>query len=396
MPPYTILVACALLLVGCKQGTAAEPSDAQTTSPQASAIPAPFAFPLVATVNVSAEGGPPPVPMRGDVELEPESAGKDSPGYSLSVVVRLPDAPAVPVGPPINVAAVDALRKQNEPRFTVDLSPNRMRMQLSSPGFFLPRDAELRSRTDRYGHVFLAPDLVSYRVLAPGSLRALFAERRMDVSPLSPAEVVSRGDGLVRLGYHTRKVEVQGRAGKGVFEIVRLADLGDGGTLFLRAWLDLMSVAPQTVVLSADELPLHGELHWPTRGAIFFDVTSIAKRPDLAATSLTVPPTGATFTIGPLPPTAGELRVDPKDLAAIHAATPETGTIALVNEHDTPRFAWIDGAPIGWVAPEARLETPPLPRGHYQLDWRSFLDDAADGPTTVSVPPTLNRDGGQP
>ena len=205
-------------------------------------------------------------------------------------------------------------------------------------------------------------------MLAPGSLRALFAERRADVSPLSLAEVAQRGEGATRLGYRTRKVEVQGRAGRGVFEVVRLADLGDGGALFVRALLNLMSVAPQTMVVAADELPLHGELHWPSRGALFFDVTSIAKRNDLGASAMAVPPSFAAFTMGPLPPTAGEVRVDAKDLSGIHATTPESGSLVLMNAHETPRFAWIDGAPIAWVAPEGRVELASLPRGRYQLE----------------------------
>lgn len=314
-----LVVPLALLLCACSKGAAPEASDAQA-SPQASAQPAPIATPLVASAHASPEGGPPPTPMRGDVAIDPEGAGKDMTGYSIAVVVRLPDAPAVPVGPAINAGAIDAMRKQNEPRFAIDLTPSRMRMQLSSLGFLLARNSELRARSDRYGHLFFAPDLASYRVLAPGSLRALFGERRADVSPLSHAEVTPRGDGARRLGYRTRRVEVQSRAGKGVFGIVKLQDLGDGGALVIRALLDLMNAAPQTTVVGPDEMPVHAELQWPSRGAIFFDVTAITKRTDLAAVALAVPPQAATFTTGPLPPVVGELRVDPKDLLDAHGA----------------------------------------------------------------------------
>jgi hypothetical protein len=385
-----------LLLVAVAACKSNAPDTAQQQSPQASAQPAPFAMPLVAAVNVSTEGGPPPAPMRGDVALEAEATGKDAAGYTITVVVRLPDAPAVASGANlVNTAVVEAMRKQNEPRFTIDLSAGRMRMQLASPGFFLARDAELRARIDRYGHVFVTPDLSSYRVLAPGSLRALFAERRVDVSPLSPAEVALQGDGLRRLGYRTRKVEVQSRAGKGIFEITKLPDLGDGGALLTRALLDLMNAAPQTSVVATDELPLHAELQWPSRGAVFFDVTSITKRADLSSSALAVPPNSAVFATGPLQPVAGELRVEVKELSTIHtgpvdlgaeAASVTAGSLVLTNPHDTPRFAWIDGAPVAWVAPEGRVELGPLPRGRYQLEWRSFLDDAADGPKTVTVP----------
>jgi hypothetical protein len=393
----------AFVFVACRSN-APDTSDAQQPSPQASAQPAPFAMPLLASMSPNNEGGPPPSPLRSDVALEAESAGKDVSGYSLVVVVRLPDAPAVPTGPPVNGAAIDTIRKQNEPRFAIDLSPTRMRMQLESPGFFLARDAELRARIDRYGHVFLPPDLATYHVLAPGSLRSLFSERRADVSPLSPADVTSRGEGVRRLGYRSRKVEVQGRAGKGTFEIIKLPDLGDGGALFARALLDLMNVAPQTAVVSSDEIPIHAELQWSSRGAVFFDVTSILKRTDLSPSAMAVPPPGAAFTIGPLTLLAGELRVDPKELSAIHtgpidigpeAASVTSGALVLSNTRDTPRFAWLDGAPVAWVAPDGRVELSALPRGRYQLEWRSFLDDAADGPKTVTVPLLASRDAGK-
>ena len=390
-------IAVFALAAACRNDAPHDTSKPAQPSPQASAEPAPIATPLALSANVSPEGGPPPVPMRGDVALAPEYGGKELPGYTVKVVLRLPDAPAVPAGPPINGAAIDAMRKQNEPRFTIDLTSSRMRMQLTSAGFLLPRDAELRARLDRYGHLFFGPDLASYRVLAPGSLRALFAERREDVSPLSPAEVTSKGDGATRLGYKTRVAEVQSRAGKGVFEIAKVPELGDGGALVVRALLDLMNAPPQVEVIGADELPLHAELHWSTRGAIFFDVTSITKRADLPPQSLAVPPFGAAFVTGPLAPLAGELRVDAKELQAIHtgpvdvgpegAGTP-SGSLLLVNTADTPRFAWIDGAPVAWVAPEGRLELAGLPRGRYEVEWRNFLDDDGLPAKTRIVPAT--------
>ena len=391
------VVAAALFVLAqaCKSDPAHDTAHTAQASPQASAEPAPLAMPLALANAASPEGGPPPVPMRGDVAIAAENLAKDPAGYTLTVVLRLPDAPAVPGGPPVNAAAIDGMRKQNEPRFTIDLSPARMRMQLTSTGFMLPRDSELRSRTDRYGHLFFMPDLASYRVLAPGSLRALFGERRADVSPLSPAEVTAKGNGLKRLGYRTRIAEVQSRAGKGLFEIAKLPDLGEGGVLFVRALLDLMNAPPQVEVVGADELPLHAELHWSTRGALFFDVTSIAKRAELPAQSLAVPPSSAAFVTGALPPVAGELRVADKELATLHAGTMDlgpraasvaSGPLLLVNVEDTPRFAWLDGAPVAWVAPEGRLELEGLPRGRYQLEWRSFLDDAASAARTLTVP----------
>ncbi len=388
-------LAVVALVMSCKPEGAHDTDAGQQTSPQASAEPAPIATSLTQTTNDARDAGPAPSPMRSDLSLEAESAGKDGSGYTIAMVLRLPDAPAVAAGSAINTNAIDAIRKQNEPRFSIDLTQARMRMQLTSLGFVLPRDSEIRARTDRYGHVFLTPDLATYRSLAPGSLRALFGERRVDVAPLSPAEVTMHGDGARRLGQKTRRAEVQTRAGKGVFEIVKLPDLGDGGALLVRALLDLMNALPQTAVVSTDELPVHAELHWASRGALLFDVTSIVKRTDLSALSMAVPPSNAAFTQGALQLLASEASVDVKELASIHsgpmdlgpqAASTTSGSLALVNTHDTPRFAWIDGAPIAWIAPEGRLDLSPLPRGRYQVEWRTFFDDAGDAPKAMTIP----------
>ena len=403
----SLLAASACCLIwGCKSSPQ-EAAQAASASPQASAEPAPIAAQLVASAGTSPDSGPPPAPLRGDRALDAENTGKDSAGYTLSVVLRLPDAPAISSGPGVNTQAIDAIRKQNEPRFEIDLSPSRMRMQLSSTGFLLPVDSEIRARLDRYGHLLVGGDGLSYHALAPGALRALVAERRTDVSPLSPAEVTSAGAGLKRLGYPTRKVEISDRAAKATLELARLPELGEGGALLVRVLLDLMSAAPSTPVTAADEVPLHAELRWSTRGAIFFDVTSVAKRTDLSAQQLAVPPTTARFVEGPLPFVAGELRVSEKDLATIHtgptdvgpgaAAGVTSGVLTLINAHDTPRIAWVDGAPIAWVAPEGRLDVGPLPRGHYQVEWRTFLDDSGDPSKTVTVPNVPNaKDAGAP
>jgi len=385
-----------LALAACDNAPSHDAQHSAQASPQASAEPAPLATPLELAANArSPEGGPPPQPLRADDALPPDPAGKDIPGYTIGVVLRLPDAPAVSAGAPVSATTIDAIRKENEPRLSIDLTSTRMRMQIVSSGFLLPRDAEIRAREDRYGHIFLMPDLASYRVLAPGSLRALFGERREDVAPLSPAEVASLGDGPTRLGYKTRHAEVQSRAGKATFEIAKVPELGDGGALLVRALLDWMNAPPQVNVIGPDELPVHAELHWSTRGALFFEVTSIAKR-DLPAQQMTVPPSSAAFVTGPLPPVAGELRVDAKQLAAIHtgpsdlgpkAADVVSGALVLVNPADTPRFAWVDGAPVAWVAAGARLDLSPLPRGRYQVEWRTFLDDAGEPAKTMTVPP---------
>ena len=119
-----------VLAQACKSDPPHDAPHAAQASPQASAEPAPLAMPLALGNAGSPEGGPPPAPMRGDVAISAENPAKDLAGYTVTVVLRLPDAPAVPGGSPINGPAIDGMRKQNEPRFTIDLSPARMRMRI--------------------------------------------------------------------------------------------------------------------------------------------------------------------------------------------------------------------------------------------------------------------------
>jgi hypothetical protein len=400
--PFTGLALA--IVIACKQPQ--DPGQDAQASPQASAEPAPIATPAIASGGSAPDSGPPPSPLRADVPLEGELSGKDTPGYTLAVVIRMPDAPAVATTPGVAAQVIDSIRRQNEPRFTIDLTSAHMRMQIASAGFVVPENSEVRSRADRYGHVLVSADGTNYRTLAPGSLRALFQERRIDVSPLSPADVVAGPEGTRRLSYRTRKVDVSNRAGRVSLEIAKLPELGEGGGLLVRALLDLVNAAPSTQVVGPDEVPLHAELHWPLRGALFFDVTAIIKRTDFTPQQFSVPPRDASYMRGPLPPMPSELHVQPKDLSSMHTGPADigmpraaaSGTLLLVNTHDTPRFAWVDGAPIAWVAPEAQLEIGPLPRGRYQVEWRTFLDDDGEPSKVFTVPPlpVTTKDGGAP
>jgi hypothetical protein len=58
----------------------------------------------------------------------------------------------------------------------------------------------------------------------------------------------------------------------------------------------------------------------------------------------------------------------------------------LVNSSDELRVAWLDGVPVAWVGPGGRVPLPSLVRGHYVLQWRTFLGDAWEPPVTVTVP----------
>lgn len=405
------------LTIACR-GSQVEPApvepDAQA-SPQANAIPAPLAStpdPTNATASSQLDAGPPPVPMRGDEALTADAPPREvkdaqAPVYTMEVALRPIDPPAPPKGPEIGAAAIEAARKRLDPHIVIDFSPTRVRMQVSSGAWLLVNGWELRARADRYGHVLVAPDQSTYRVLAPGALRALIGERRLDVAPVAAAEIVPKGEGTRRLGMKTRRVDVSSRSAKATFEIARVDGLGEAGPMIGRALLDLMSAPPSTPLVATDELPLHAELKWTTRGGLVYDALTLSKRSDLALASLSVPPAEAAFTSDPLPRQASGSFLTASEIAGLHSAPVDVGpqplppgdvhaTLTLGNATDELRVAWVDGVPAAWVVPRGRVDLVGLLRGRYQLEWRTFLGDAAEAPFVVTAPGAseLGADGG--
>jgi hypothetical protein len=245
--------------------SAVEPPDA-AASPQANAEPAPLANVSTAagattTSLPGADAGPPPEPLRGDRAVSPDmpreavrELGSKEPrtdwrelgGYTMQAVIHSGEGPPAPRGPEVNANAIEGARRKLEARMTIEASPARARFVLWG-GFVLPPGTELRARVDRYGHFVLLPGEATYRVAEQGALRALFGERRLDVAPLSAAEVSSPGDGNRRLSFRTRRVDVTTRAARATLELATLRDSGDGGALVCRMLLDLVGAPPSTV-----------------------------------------------------------------------------------------------------------------------------------------------------
>jgi hypothetical protein len=418
-----------------------DPPDA-APSPQANAEPAQLAnVPTSATSTAvtRADAGRSAEALRGDRELEadlprePRETGrepgardpdastsgwaprlrdtKELSGYSMQVLLRAGEGAPASKGPEVNLAAIDGARRKTELRMAIDVSQTRARFVLSG-GFVLPQGTELRSRIDFYGHIVMWPDEGTYRVVEPGALRALLGERRLDVAPLSPATVAwSESDGVGRRidgapvrgqqrGVRTRRVEVSTRAAKATLELGTFHDAGEGGVLVCRMLLDLMNAPPSTAACDPDDLPIHAELRWTTQGALTFDVISIVRRADLPTQSLATPPSSAAFAIGAPPMAPGEALLSKVELAAFRTApadvgpavardpqepAPESG-IALSNASDELRVAWVDGVAVAWVAPGGRQWLPSLLRGHYVVQWRTFLGDSWTPPRAVLAP----------
>lgn len=405
----------ALALAACKGGPP-DPQSGAAPSPQAAAEPAPFANPPTPIPGVPApDAGPPPETLRTDLGVSPDvprdlalhDAGyrevtretRETAGYTLLATLRTGEGPPPARAPEVNAAVIDSARRRAEARMTIEVSATRARFVLTGGGFVLPQGTELRARLDRYGHLLLWPGEDTYRVAEPGSLRALLGERRLDVAPLSRAEVVDGGEGPRRLNLRTRRAEVSTRAAKATLELATLHDIDDGGSLVCRLLLNLMSASPATEACETDEIPLHAELRWTTQGALAFDVFSIVRRGDLVAQDLEAPPASLTFAPSPPPDSPAEELVPRSELAAFRSAPVEVPLppgrehddsigLTLVNSTDQLRIAWLDGVPAAWVAPGARLVLSPLLHGRYVVQWRTFLGDSWEPPATVIVPGT--------
>ena len=387
-----------LLLVACKSPGADGTPDAMA-SPQASAMPAPLASAQAVASATAAqttpEGGPPPVPLRGDVALGPDTLTRDTGGYTLSAVIKQGDLAGPPKSFEVNQAGIEAARKKTELRLAIDLSPTRMRMQMLGTGWILPTDSELRSRSDHYGHVLVYPGGATYRPLAPGALRALLGERRFDVAPVTVADISSKEEQGKRIGIRTRQVEVATRAAKATFEIGRLAELGEGGILLCRVLLDLMNASPGSVLCAEGELPVRAELRWTARGSIQFELTGVLKKAELATSGLLVPPSNAVYAAVPMTAAGVQATLSMTDLAAMRTGPvdvpppPRGGNdngLIIANQTDQVRMLMLDGVPVAWAAPGARDLLQGLHKGRYTAQWRTFLGESFEAPSVLVVP----------
>ncbi len=404
-------IAVVVLALAASTSSACDPPKAETTgdaapSPQASAIPAPLANAPTTTssatpVATSPEAGPPPVPLRGDQPVTADSVPRETIGYTLSAVLRPGDLVGPPRAPEVNAAGLDAARKKTELRIGIDLAPARMRMTLLGPAWVLPAETEIRARADRFGHVVVWGGGASYRSVAPGTLRAFVGERRFDVAPITPAEVVAKEDVGKRIGVRTRRVEVSTRAAKATFEVGKLTDLGEGGILLCRALLDLMNAPPTSGVCGDSELPMRAELRWTGKGSMTFEVTGVLKKTDMTMSSLLVPPPNAGFVNAPLPAAGVTAVLAPAELAAFRTGPvdvpqgpPGVGDALVVfNATDQLRVLHLDGVPVAWAPPGAKETIHGLVRGRYIAQWRTFLGESFEPPATQSVP-GLSQMGG--
>jgi hypothetical protein len=420
--------ACALfVLAAACEKPATDPLENATPSPNASILPAPLSSagqPAAETPAVpGASSGRPvdsagklasleagvvvPLPMRGDQAVDEDPlTQRELTGITLDGEWRLADLPAPPKSPEANVAGLENARKLTAPRMTVDLSSiGRMRVTFESRALPLGEGAEIRSRTDRYGHVLVWPNGTRYRALPPGAVRTVLGERRVDAIPLVRPQSSGKTDGAHRAGLPTKKWELSTRTGKLVLEQAKIIGAGEGGTLFCRFLSEIVAIDPSAAPCSADDVPLRAQFNWPQGGSTVFEVVTVSDRVEFAAERMFVPPSNGEFTMSGLPPESSGIflsreeltafRLRPLDVGTVRpAGSPDEG-IVLANSTDSLRYAFLDSIPLAWVMPGREQWVIGPPRGRYMVQWRTFLGDAIEPPSAVDLPARVTVGAGQ-
>ncbi len=371
-------------LVSCSRPPAPGEVQDHPPSPQAQVMPAPLANAQAAesaradVPDAGPDAGPPAVPLRAEEALSDMVVAKENPGHALELVFRQGELPPLSKGQEISGAGVEVARRKTETRARLEISATRMRLVAEGTGFVFPPDVEIRARQDRLGHVLVAGSSSvqpKYRSLAPGALRAFFAERRLDVGPLDHSEILPRGEGPRRLGARTRRVELVVRSAKVVVDIAHVADAGEGGVLFCRFLLDLASALPRTPLCGVDEVPLYAEFRWSTKGSFVVEASSLARRPDVGGASLLVPPAQAVRAPELFPRDRAGVTLTPQELRALRHGDPSsTADLEVSNPSTALSVLWLDGVPVAWLAPSASLVLQVAP-GRYAATWRSVFGD---------------------
>ncbi|HMI90749.1 MAG TPA: hypothetical protein VK509_05265 [Polyangiales bacterium] len=415
MTPRNLCAALLLACLSCAKKDEPKPADGVgEPSPNASIMPAPLAAGTELELRPKRDmqsgaadaaerllftdaGEGPPRPFREDEVLpRDELSVRDGSGVTLQARWRWPDVPAPAGGPDVDLDAIKEARQKADFDVNIDLAAaGRMRMTLAAASFPLAYNTEFRSRRDRLGHVLVWPNGNAYRILPQGSLRALFAERRTDVAPLVDAKLRESGSGTL-LGVPTRKTELSTQLGQVTLEQGNVPGVGPSGALLCRMLLEFIAAAPSSAACSEQWTPLRAEFRWPERGRIVFEVASLAKRAELPLGQLYVPPLGALFKPGELPPESSGVFLKRQELArfrtrdaplvlATDERTPGEGVMA-VNRTDALHYLTVDGVPAAWVRPHSEKYVIGLKPGRYAISWRDFLGTEPELRKTIDVP----------
>lgn len=359
-------------------------------------------------------GRPAPTPLRAmdTLALDTRQA-RENGGVSLDAEWVWTQLPSPPARNEVNKENIEILREKLALRVDIDiLEVGRMRVGLAAPGFPLPQGTELRAREDRYGHVVVWAHKRAYRIVPPGALRAIFAERRADVAPVMRGTLQKLGTGTV-LGMSTERVRVTSELGLVELDQAKVAGAGLGGQLLCRFLVELVGTDPATDACTPELTPVHAKLRWgkaPGKGGVELEVKSVTRHPELSAGRALVPPAGASVQRGELPQPATGVLVSQNDLTSLRREIPEglepdtqnppgEGLLAENHTH-TLRYVLLDGVPVAWVKPRDKQYLIGPQKGRYSVQWRDFLGESISKPRELNLPARIamgeKADGGAP
>lgn len=425
---FSVLLGLFAALAGCEPApTGAPPAgSASGASPNASILPGPRADAVPDGIDGdAADAGPrggllmgpngpisprsepaPPTALRPDrpLPLDP-LARSELTGISLTMAMKWRDVPGAPRAPEVNAEGIARAAAATQFTILADVAQEgRVRLALEGRGFPLPPHTELRGRDDRYGTVLLWPEGDRYRPVAPGSLRALLGERRVDATPLSAGTVLRDVkarppaiDGLAVEPNGAREVQIESSFGKLQLVFATVPEAGRGALPFCRLLLELGGIEPSSTVCKADELPLAARFDWKGGGGIDLETKSAARRTDLEPQDLAVPPPSATYTIDGLPEVPFGVFLTRDELAAFRSKpapgprepdAPGEGYFAD-NQTDQLLYLVLDGVPTVAVPPRDSRYLIGTAPGSYVAQWRTFLGERVEPPATVVLPARL-------
>jgi hypothetical protein len=306
------------------------------------------------------------------------------------------DWPPIPNSSEIERDRLIEIRNKMKWSMRIDLiGSGRMRLLLTSRGYPFEKGTELRARVDLLGHILVWPDENQYRILPPGTLRSLFEDGLADVGPALVTNVKPAGTGHW-LDWDTERVSLTNPFGHLVIEQSSNAAAGVSGRLLCRWLLEFINAEPSTPVCQSDMVPVRGQFEFAGGGKLEFVATQVSKKQEYGASSISVPPSGASPNSRDLPrtsPTTNALLAEHRSRALTRNANaaPLKATGLLATNHTLGlRVLLIDGVAAAWLMPGEERSMLELLPGSYTVAWRDFLGLANEAPKLVTLPARIS------